>query len=558
MNNQNHFINPTDEQRHQILLDALTLAGRPDDYDNILELLSPPPDITSFVAPKALRHVRIGIIGGGLAGLAAAYELRKLGADITIFDAQKDRVGGRVYTLYFDRSGQYYGELGAARIPVSHETTWHYINLFHLNTESLASPQSNNFIYAHNIRIRRDLSGQNITQQLYPYYDLTEKERNTPWNELSRYANNAMLYSLTPKLRSEILKILPVYSEEYAAITRLSNRQIYEMLGLSQGAIDLLSAVEPFSGAFLNISHDEIMNSNYSLDFLNTYGMPGGMVHLPLSFYDSLLSLDPPEINFPTYFLGKVTMKSRHIVNGIIKTPENQGISLRYSNEKKNDITETFDYVICTIPFSTLRDIEIKPFFSNQKMQAIKEYNYMDGQKTLFLCRKRFWEENREYGKMNGGISFTDLPIQSIVYPPDHIRCGEQESCTPNVPGVLTASYNLGQDSVRLSNQPENHRFQLIKQNVEEVHGLPRGTLDSLVDRHQTVHWNTEEWTRGAFAAGYPGQKIRFLHTMQQPEFDHNVFFAGEHVSTKQGWMQGSLYSGKAVANQVAESILTR
>jgi monoamine oxidase len=206
------YRNPTDTQRRQLLLDSLTLADRSVDYDNIVELLSPPPDITTLAPPLSFRNVRIGIIGGGLAGLAAAYELRKLGASITLFDAQRERVGGRVYTQYFDRSGRYFGEFGAMRIPVSHETAWHYINLFNLNTEALTAPNSNNFIYAHNVRLRREPSGENIAKQLYPLYALTEKERNTPWDRLSYYAMNAMLYSLTPEQRTEILKILPSYS----------------------------------------------------------------------------------------------------------------------------------------------------------------------------------------------------------------------------------------------------------------------------------------------------------------------------------------------------------
>jgi monoamine oxidase len=211
-----------------------------------------------------------------------------------------------------------------------------------------------------------------------------------------------------------------------------------------------------------------------------------------------------------------------------------------------------FDYVICAIPFSTLREIEIKPFFSNQKMQAIRELNYVDAQKSLFLCSKRFWEEDREYGRMNGGISFTDLIIQTIIYPSDHIRCVNQESCTPDDPGVLTASYNLGQDSYRLSNQDPTRRFNIIKRNVEEVHGLPVGHLDRLVNSHKTLHWNAQPWARGAFALNTPGQKMIFSYAMLQPEFNNRVFFAGEHVSTKQGWMQGSLYSGKYTANLIA------
>lgn len=558
MDNQYPYRNPTNEQRKQLLLDSLALAGRRDDYENIRKLLNPPPEITNFVAPKALSNVRIGIIGAGLSGLAAAYELRKLGASITVFDAQKERVGGRVYTHYFDRSSDYFGELGAARIPVSHETAWHYIDLFGLDTEALTSPDTNNLIYAHNIRIRRETDGKNVTRYLYPFYDLSVNERNTPWNQLRNFALSTMLYSLSPDERAEILKILPEYSPRYAAISRLSTRQIFEMLELSQGAIELITAVEPFTEPFLNMSHDEIMNTEYSLDFLNTYRIAGGAMHLPMCFFNSLMSSDPQEIKFPTYFLGKVELKSRSKITGIYMAPENEGVFLRCSSEKKADYLEQFDYVICAIPFSTLREVEIKPFFRNQKMQAIKEYHYMDGQKTLFLCKKRFWEEDSDYGRMNGGISVTDLPIQTILYPPDHIHCKDWQDCTPDQPGVLTPSYNLGQDSIRQTNQPEALRLQLIKRNVEEVHGLPEGYLDSMVENQFTVIWSGEDWARGAFAAGYPGQKSRFLYPMAQPEFEQRVFFAGEHVSTKQGWMQGALYSGKEAANQLAEAAVTR
>jgi monoamine oxidase len=82
--------------------------------------------------------------------------------------------------------------------------------------------------------------------------------------------------------------------------------------------------------------------------------------------------------------------------------------------------------------------------------------------------------------------------------------------------------------------------------------------LDTLVENQVTTIWSGEPWARGAFAAGYPGQKMRFLHSMTLPEFEQRVFFAGEHVSTKQGWMQGALYSGKEAANRLAEAALTR
>lgn len=547
---QGYFYNPTNEQRHEILYNSLNSFKRAEDYENIIELLSPPPDILNFDANSKLKNLKIGILGGGLAGLSTAYELRKLGANITIFDAESNRIGGRIYTYYFNSARKYFGEFGAMRIPVSHETTWYYINLFNLNTESLSSPVPNNFIYANNTRIRRERSGRSIEEELYPLYSLTEAERMTPWNELNSYATETMLNSLSPPIRSEILKIMPQYSQEYAEITNLSNRQVYEMLGLSQGFINLLSAVDPFAAATLNISHDETMSGSYTLDFLNTYRIMGGIINLPLAFINSLLNDNPPELNNMYSSLGKVNIKLGHVVNGIYQSSENY-VNINYTNPFGNDLSESFDIVVCTLPFSTLRDVELHPYFSDKKMQAIRELNYMDAQKTIFLFNQRFWEENAPYGNVNGGISFTDLIIQSIVYPPDHIRCDSNE-CSYREPGVMIASYNLGLDSIRLSNQNPFRRFEIVKRDVENVHGVPAGYIDSLIDANKTVFWNAEQWTRGGFAAAYPGQKLDLSYNMLQPEYSNRIFFAGEHVSTKPGWMQGALQTGKWVANQVA------
>ncbi len=549
---QNSFYNPTNEQRHQIFYESLNRAGRVEDFENIIDLLSPPADIYRYSHPMSLSNLNIGIIGGGLAGLCSAYELRKLGANITIFDAEENRVGGRVYTHYFDNTKKYFSEFGAMRIPVSHETTWHYINLFNLNTESLTSPRSNNFMYMNNIRMRRDFSGRNITENLYPFYSLTETERNTPWNELSSYASETVLNNMNPQQRTEILKILPQYSEQYTYLTKLSERQVYEILGLSQGAINLISTVEPFTSSGMNLGYNNALSGLYSLDFLNTYRIPGGMVNFPLAFINSLESNNPKEFIYDPSLLGKVQIKLGYAVNGISKSDNNGKVNISYMDHNKVENMEQFDFVICAIPFSTLREVELYPQFSDQKMQAIKELNYLDAQKTAFLCRRRFWEEDEPYGRVNGGISFTDLPIQSIVYPPDHIRCNIGQNCSYNEPGTILASYNLGQDSLRVANQNPERRFELVKRNVELVHGTPEGYLGTLIENHLTVHWNSEPWARGAFAEGYPGQKLFFSYNMLLPEYNNRVFFAGEHVSTKPGWMQGALYSGKFVANQVA------
>jgi monoamine oxidase len=549
----NQVMNPTNEQRQEMIRNSLETAGRPEDYEYIVRLLSPPPDITNYALPGELKGVKIGVMGGGLAGLSAAFELRKLGADITILEANESRIGGRVYTYYFDQDGQYYNEFGAHRIPVTHEATWHYINLFGLNTRPLSVRRRNNFLYVHNTRLR---TSDSIEQMLYPLYDLTPQERSTPWAELDDYAFTYLMMQLPPDVRSELIQILPKYSPEYLPFINYSIRQTLENLGLSQGAISLISGVDPGNGALFNTSYAETVHEEYTLDYRNTYTIEGGMVNLPYAFIQSFFTDNSPQYqNIPSSQLGTVTYRPGQTVTGIYHQQNSNQIVLSHRNvqtlSRTNDV---FDYVICAIPFSTLREVEIKPLFSNPKMQSILEFNYTNSQKTLFLCNKRFWEQDADYGRMVGGFSQTDLPIQYIFYPGDHLLCPDVSSCSPNKPGVLVASYNYHLNATRVGNMEKSLRFELIKENVEEVHGLPRGFLDSIVEDHKTVVWDNQSYNRGAFAVALPGQKELFAYEMLKPEFNQRIYFAGEHLSTKHGWMQGALYTGMDAANQLANS----
>ncbi len=546
----NQLANPTNEQRHEMLRESLEQQGRSEDYEYIIKFLSPPPDITNFAPIGNLQGVKIGIIGGGLAGLAAAFELRKLGANITILDSNNDRIGGRVYTYYFDKDCRYYGEFGAHRIPVSHETTWYYINLFELNTYPLSVLNRNNFIFVNNTCLR---TTDSIEEILYPLFPLTPIERKTSWQDLNNYAFLDQLKNLPPKIRSELIQILPSYSPEYLPFIEYSVRQTLENLGLSQGAISLISRVDSGVGALINLSYNEVMQEEYTLDYRNIYSIENGIANLPYAFIKSFLSENPTQYkDIPASQLGKVTYKAGCTVIGMILTQCENYVILEYYDVNKSEIyTDAFDFVVCAVPYSALRDIKISPYFSNLKMQAITELNYVDSQKTLFLCNNRFWEENAYYGRILGGFSQTDIPIQSIFYPKDYL-CPNITFCISDRPGVLVASYNYNLNATRVGNLDKNMIFDFVKASVEDVHGLPRGFLDSIVEDHKTVVWNNEPNSRGAFAQELPGQKRLFSYEMQQPEFNKRVYFAGEHISPKHAWMQGALYTGKDAANKLA------
>jgi len=549
--------NPTDMERYEQIKYILHSTGRLEDFENIFNLLSPPSGNSVLHLLGKLKGVKVAIVGGGLAGLSAAFELRKFGADITIFEASEDHIGGRIYTHYYDKDKKIYGELGAMRIPASHETTWHYINLFKLNTRPFIQKNNNAFIYVRDQRVRNDGEGKNIKEKIYPKFQLKEWEKSLSWSKLNSYALEKHLANLPASLRTEILKIKPEYSSQYLNLEKLSLRQAMEVLGLSEEAINLISSIDPITGSFLYNSYNEILQDIYAVNFAYLYEIVGGMAKLPLAFYNSLLSENPREYgNMPQHILGKVNWKGGNWVTGIYQYERYGKVALKYKN--KNSTKEekaTFDYVICTIPFSTLRNVEINPLFTNRKMQAIKEVNYSNAQKTLLLCSKRFWEEEAVTEKIMGGISYTDKIITTIVYPSDHAACStkSENNCSDDNQGVLLASYNFTLDAERLGGIDNEKRFQLIKRQVEEVNGLEKGYLDSIVKGFVTRKWSNEQWALGAFSMFFPEQKRIFLYDMQRPEYDNRVFFAGEHVSCNHAWMQGALQSGMVAANNLVQ-----
>src|SRR5262245_53455834 len=89
---------------------------------------------------------RILVLGGGLAGLCAAFELQGLGHTATILEAQS-RPGGRVRTLREPFAPGLYTEAGPETIPGVHDLTQHYARTFGLTLLTVTVPGMRKIAY---------------------------------------------------------------------------------------------------------------------------------------------------------------------------------------------------------------------------------------------------------------------------------------------------------------------------------------------------------------------------------------------------------------------------
>ena len=83
---------------------------------------------------SSLSSTTVIVVGAGLAGLAAARELKKAGVNVTILEGS-DRAGGRCHTLASSKFDEgLFAEAGGMRVPESHKIAMKYIDTFGLKT----------------------------------------------------------------------------------------------------------------------------------------------------------------------------------------------------------------------------------------------------------------------------------------------------------------------------------------------------------------------------------------------------------------------------------------
>ena len=465
------------------------------------EILSVPSE---GLEPQAQPAKRVIVIGGGIAGLVAAFELLRQGHEPLILEAQH-RVGGRVYTLR-DFAPGLYAEAGAMRIPRVHELTLEYCRLFGLHLRPFVMGNPNTLVYIDGRRMTMEEADRE--PERLPF-ELADHERGRTYSELWNEATREVRELYEQEGEGALEAIIKDYDQ-------YSIREFLQMRGFSEGALELYGVMS-FREANMNAAVIEQLREIVGRAFEDMQEIAGGMDLLPQAFYR--------ELRNHVRFGAQVHALEQ----------DNDSVTVHYRTASGR-YSVSGDYAVCALPFSVLRDIEVTPSFSRGKQKAIRELNYNASTKILFQTKTRFWERT---DGIVGGTTATDLPIRRICYP-SHSDPNDER-------GTLLASYTWGQDASRWAAMDDEER---IEQALEDVAKIHPEVLEEF-EVGATHAWYDDPYARGAFALFEPEQETRLQADIVRPE--GRVYFAGEHCSLWHAWIQGALESGIRVAREIHE-----
>jgi len=190
----------------------------------------------------------------------------------------------------------------------------------------------------------------------------------------------------------------------------------------------------------------------------------------------------------------------------------------------------TADHIVCTIPFSVLKSIDVSPSFSPQKARAVDQLPYTSSTRVYLQFRRKAWTSERPYV-----TAATDLPMKWVF---------EHTASQPGPRGILEAQAT-GLDGRRVAQMGESDRVQFALSQLQRI--FP--DLSGDFERGVSKSWDEDPWACGAFAYFRPGQMRSLLPHIVGPE--GRVHFAGEHTSPWSGWMEGALESGLRAAREV-------
>lgn len=474
----------------------------------------------SLQGPRTGR--RVLILGAGIAGMAAAYEMRRAGYDVRILEYQ-NRQGGRCLTV---RGGDRYTEMGGHqitcdfqgggyfnpgpwRLPVHHRAVFDYCRRFGVPMQPFIN--KNNKAYLHSPDAF-DGQPQRIGH--------VEKDMRGHVSELlSKSLNQGDLDdAVSLEDREKLLEGL----KDWGVLDHRYRYRVSDDLGDVRGW-----DIRPGGGLMPEKQPSQPIDLSPLLQ--------SGLWEQLFAFNDYLF--EPPMFE-PVGGMDRITDAFAREVSDLIQVnarvfriaQNENSVTVSYEDGGRGGTVheETADWCICTIPLSVLVQLDVD--CSDAMRRAIAAVPYASAFKVALEFRRRFWEQD---DWIMGGISYTDLPLVQIAYPNyDFLSDG---------PAVLQAAYDTS-----TAGRTYTYSWSTM---------TPQERIDAALALGRKIHpqydaefmsgtswvWHRVDWSLGCY--GEWNDDLRDEHYETLCEIDNRLVLAGEHCSHIPAWLEGSLLS---------------
>jgi monoamine oxidase len=194
--------------------------------------------------------------------------------------------------------------------------------------------------------------------------------------------------------------------------------------------------------------------------------------------------------------------------------------------------TTEHDYTILALPFPELRKFRL-PTLTPLHHRAINNLNYQQACKVALQFKRRWWE--RDIAKpIYGGCGATDIRgIGNFCYPSFDVN--------GTGPGVLLASYVIGENALRYVSLTDDEHIGLVLDAVEEIHGHEVDVRKLWTGEAKRTCWVAEEGASAGWAEPFAGQHELYIPAYF--ETVQNTILVGEHTSFTHAWIAAALES---------------
>jgi len=478
------------KSRRQFIRDMALAAGSMTILPSFLSNKKAAPDIV--------------IVGAGMAGLNAAYQLNKKGIRATVYEASA-RAGGRMFTMK-DQFGE----------GITTDIGGEFVDTTHADILQLAKEFNLPFY---------DLREDTLAPKTF-YFEGRLMDQSDLRAAITPYANQIM---------KDVTSLPPFIDHTTAALFKhLDDMSISEYL-------DTLG-ISGWLNSFLNV----VLTREYGIETKDQ-----SAVNFLIMFVPPVETEKDYQLFGPTHEVFKIKGGSQQLTDSIYGSVKDQ-VLLNYKLTKVRQLDSgkyelTFlnqnqeklilaDYVLMTIPFSILRNISFSVSMPAEKRRCIDELGYGNSCKFVMGVNQKPWRIAQKQG-----YTFTDLSFGA----------GWDSSQMQNPYHGSFTVFGGGKIGDYIN---ENKEAVLVQKFSSELNVVYPALENILTGKNLKFCWGVYPFTKGGYSAFKRGQWSTLSGWEATPV--GNIFFAGEHVSKEyQGYMNGAAETSRVAVEKMLSRI---